>query len=494
MRIRIVKTNSGKYAVQVVSKKEGLLKVHKHIGTYNDKQEKLELLKRAEEYIKNSTGQLELFDDNKFYSLSDIKIIESKPLFLYRILSNIYKKIGFNICGDEIIKDLIIARIYKPSSKRETQEILEEEFNRKYSLKTIYRHLKKTIDLGLKEKFQTALIRFSKEELKDYLELIFYDVTTLYFESNLKTNLKDLGFSKDHRPQDVQILLGLIVNKEGFPIYFDIFNGKTFEGHTLIPMIKDIQNRLKSKRLIVVADAAMISIENMDALEAEKIGFIVGARVSNLSIDKIGAISEKISGKDRAITELVYKGYNLICEYSKKRAKKDKLDIEKQLSNANKAIDNPSKMIKKYRFIKSNGNKYIINKGLIEKAKKLEGIKGFLTNTSLTSKAVIERYHDLWKIENTFRITKSDLKARPIFHRLDDSIKAHLIIVFGALAITKYMEIKTNVSIKKVLKIMSKILTHKVINSKTGKFQYIESDLDDNNLKQQIEILKSLGH
>lgn len=494
MRTRIVPTASGKKAIQVVSKHNGKVTVHKHIGSYSDQEEKVKLLKQAEKYITENTGQENIFDLLKTFRPSDIAISESHPLFVYQLLSAIYDKLGLRDFPDELIKDLIIARIYQPASKLETAEILNDLFGRKYILKTVYRHLKKGLKMGIKESFQKALINFAKESLGDSLRLLFYDVTTLYFESNLKTELKDFGFSKDHRPADTQVVIGLVVGKQGFPLYFDIFAGSTFEGHTFIPVIKNIQQLLGTRDIIVVADAAMISKDNIEKLDDEEIGFIVGARVANLPESLIDSISQRLNCTDSKIITETYRSQRLICEYSQKRAAKDKSDRLKQVTKAETAIFTPSQVTRRFRFLKQKGNRLSLNTELVKKAEKLEGIKGYLTNTDLPETIVIERYNDLWKIEHSFRITKSDLEARPIFHRLNETIKAHLVIVFAGLAISKYIEIKTNLSIKRVLKIAGKVLTHKVTNARTGETAYVETTIEDPELKEKINLLKSLGH
>lgn len=494
MRIRIVSTASGKNAVQVVSKHAGKVTVHKHIGTFSDELEKVRLLKKAEAFIAQSTGQGSLLDLLSLIRLSEIAITQSRPLFLYQLLSAVYDKLGFNNYPDSLIRDLVIARVYSPASKRETQEILSDLFGKSYTLKTVYRHLKKGIEKGLKDSFQKALISFARKDLGDSLKLVFYDVTTLYFDSALKEGLKDFGFSKDHRPLDTQIVIGLVVNKNGFPLYFDVFQGNTFEGHTFLPVIKGILDLLGSADLVVIADSAMISQNNIDKLIAENIGFVVGARVANLPRHLINSISSKLNSENGKITTVDYRGQRLICEYSAKRAAKDKSDRLKQIAKAEGAIIAPAKTIKRFRFVKAKGQTISLNRNLIAKAEKLEGIKGYLTNTQLAEQTVIDRYHDLWRIENSFRLTKSDLEARPIFHRLEETIKAHLVIVFAALAICKYIELKTNMSIRKVLKLADKVLTHKVINPKTGETAYIETTIEDSILKEKINLLKSLGH
>lgn len=495
MRTRIVPTSSGKKAIQVVSKRYGKVTIHKHIGTYSTPEEKAQLLEKAQKFITQTTGQGSLLDLLSTFRPSDIAVSENRPLFVYSLLSSIYDKLGLNIYPDSLIKDLVIARIYQPASKREIQEILSDSFGKNWALITIYRHLKKGMEKGLKDSFQKALIDFVKEDLGDSLKLIFYDVTTLYFESKIKTNLKDFGFSKDHRPTDTQIVVGLVVNRVGFPLYFDVFSGKTFEGHTFINVVKNIQKLLNAKKLVVIADSAMISKDNMDKLDKENIGFVVGARIANLPVRLADYISDKLHGIDgKTVFVKTYLGRHLICCYSLKRAAKDKLDREKQIAKAEDLINSPQKMVSRFKFIKADGSTISLNKELVEKARKLEGIKGYLTNTELSKKIIIDRYHDLWMIENSFRITKNDLEARPIFHRLNETIKAHLVIVFAGLAISRYIEIKTGVSIKKVLKIAEKVLTHKVTNTKTGETAHVETTIEDPDLKEKINLLKSLGH
>ena len=359
---------------------------------------------------------------------------------------------------------------------------------------TIYRHLKVSLKAGLKDTFQKALIEFAGNDLGDNLRLVFYDVTTLYFESAAKVGLKDFGFSKDHRPMDTQIVVGLVVNRDGFPLYFDIFQGNSFEGHTFVPVIKNIQQLLGNTNLVVIADAAMISQDNIDKLIAENIGFVVGARVSNLPANLIDSISSQLNSRDGEVTVTTYRNQRLICEYSSKRAAKDKSDRLKQIAKAEVAISHPSKITNRFRFVKAEGQTVSLNQNLVNKAEKLEGIKGYLTNTGLPEQTVIDRYHDLWRIENSFRITKSDLEARPIFHRLDETIKAHLVIIFAGLAIAKYIEIKSGMSIAKALKLAGKVLTQKVTNITTGESAYVETTIEDPILKEKIDLLKSLGH
>lgn len=494
MRVRVVPTASGKKAIQVVSKHYGKVTIHKHIGTYDTDEEKRQLLEKARDFITQTTGQTSLLDVLSTFRPSEVEITEQYPIFLYQLLSAVYDKLGFGKYPDLLIKDLVIARIYAPSSKRETREILADDFGKNWRLLTIYRHLKVAIEAGLKESFQKALVDFSRNGLGDNLRLVFYDVTTLYFESSTREGLKDFGFSKDHRPFDTQVVVGLVVNSQGLPLYFDVFSGKTFEGHTFIPVIKNIKSLLQTEELVVIADAAMVSKDNIEKLDSEGIGFVVGARIANLSPKLINSISLSLAATDGKIITETYHAHRLICEYSAKRAAKDKSDRLKQVTKAEGVISNPSKITSKFRFVKTEGRKPSLNTELLAKAEKLEGIKGYLTNTKLSEQTIIDRYHDLWRIENSFRLTKSDLEARPIFHRLDETIKAHLVIVFAGLAIARYIELKSNMSIHKALKLAGKVLTQKVTNTVTGETAVVETTIKDSILKEKIELLKSLGH
>lgn len=488
-------TASGKQAVQVVSKRAGVVRVHKHIGSYANEAERVLLYERAHDFIRESTGQISFADYQTSTALADVAVTQSRPLFSYDLLSRCYDKLGFNRYADPVIKDLVIARLYHPASKRGLHEYIHESLGRQYSLRTVYRHLKHSLRDGMKERFQEALIAFAKQDLGDSLQLVFYDVTTLYFDSQVKTALKDFGFSKDHRSADTQIVIGLVVNRQGFPLYFDVFPGKTFEGHTLIDVIENIRALLDASELVVVADAAMLSQDNVDRLVAKGIKFIVGARLANLSVNLIDRIYAQLNKQDNNIAAFIYRGQRLICHYSEKRAYKDRNDRIRQVERAKALIDKPARITGRYRFVKKAKDlTYSVNAELVEKATKLEGVKGYVTNTHLDSQVVMDRYHDLWHIENSFRITKSDLEARPIFHRLDETIKAHMVLVFAELAISKYLEQTTGMSIKKVLQYSNRILTHTIVNTKTGEKTNKETTIENPHVKEVIENLRALGH
>src|SRR5690606_34041740 len=261
----------------------------------------------------------------------------------------------------------------------------------------------------------------------DY-SLLFYDVTTLYFETFEGDDLRKTGFSKDSKSQQPQILVGLMVNKDGFPMAFDIFPGNTFEGHTILPVVKAFIQKNNVKRFTVVADAAMISSYNIKELKAEGIHYIVGARLGNLSQSAFEQLDAKIKREDgKAIRLHTDKGF-LICSFSNARYRKDKYEMEKQILKAQNIIKSPSKNTKA-KFVKTDNKKLQLNEELIKKTAKLLGVKGYFTDLNeqdLPTNKVIERYHELYKVEQAFRVAKSDLESRPIFHFKEDPIKLHL--------------------------------------------------------------------
>lgn len=294
---------------------------------------------------------------------------------------------------------------------------------------------------GFKRQGRTHCPCIFPQTLRFTYELLFYDVTMLYFKAFEQDELRRNGFSKDNKSQQPQILVALMVTKEGFPIAYEVFSGNTFEGHTIIPVIKRFIKKNEVQNFIVVADAAMISDENKAALIENNINYIVGARLGNVSRELIEAIDQSMVREDgNCIRIKTDKGY-LICAYSSVRYRKDKHEMEKQIEKAKYIVSNPSKN-RRLKFTKSRDAKLQLNQKLIDSTQKMLGIKGYYTNLEekeADNKTIIERYHELYKIEQAFRIAKSDLQTRPIFHFKDKPIRLHLLVCFMALITSKHI-------------------------------------------------------
>ncbi len=478
MKIRVVNTASKAKAVQIVRYQNNKRTILQHIGSAHTEAELDELILIAEEWIKDFSKQLSIFPDespNKLIHLNHCTFIGVQYNFFYRQISVIQDKMGFSSLP-LLLNDLVTMRIFEPASKLRSLDLMEQFFGIKHSRKSYYKIAPQCVDL--KEKVEMKVVEFAKEHYSFNFDIVFYDVTTLYFETFEEDDLRKNGFSKDSKSQQPQILVALVVTKEGFPIAFEVFSGNTFEGHTIIPTIQDFIGRNKVKAFTVVADAAMISSENISQLNQNEISYIVGARMGNLSIKLLQTVDKQIVRADgksiRIKTELGY----LICSYSSVRYRKDLYEMNKQIEKAKQVIQVPSKS-KKLKFTKTNDQKLELNDELIEKTKKLLGIKGYYTNLEenmADNRTIIERYHELYKIEQAFRVSKSDLQTRPIFHFKEQPIKLHILICFMALVISKHIELKAGISIRKFIDESKKIVDGQILNHITNKTVIVKAE------------------
>lgn len=478
MKIRVIKTASQAKAVQVVQYRNNKRIVLQHIGSSHTEDALNDLLIIAEEWIKNFSEQLSIFPDenpNRLLHLNHCTFVGVRYNFFYEQIKALQNKIGFDDFP-ALLKDLVTIRIFEPASKLRSLELMEQFFGISHSRKTYYKIAPKCIEL--KRTMEEKVINFAKEYYSFNFDIVFYDVTTLYFEAFEEDDLRKKGFSKDSKSQQPQILIALMVSKEGFPIAYEIFSGNTFEGHTIIPVVKDFIERNNVKEFTVVADAAMISTENVRQLTESNLNYIVGARLGNISADLLTTIDKSISREDgKSIRIKTDNGY-LICSYSSVRYRKDLYEMNKQIEKAKQVIKQPSKS-KKLKFTQTSQNKLELNEKLIEKTKKLLGIKGYYTNLEekmVSNHMVIERYHELYRIEQAFRISKSDLQTRPIFHFKEEPIKLHILICFMALVVSKHIEIKTGVSIRKFIDESKKIADGQILNQITNKIVIVKAE------------------
>ena len=293
----------------------------------------------------------------------------------------------------------------------------------------------------------------------------------MYFETFESDELRKTGFSKDSKSQQPQILVALMVTQDGFPIAYEVFAGNTFEGHTMLPVIEAFIQKHRVRHFTVVADTAMISTTNIAALQKASIHYIVGPRLGNLSAQLTTNIDQSLLREDGKITRLKTENGYLICSFSKQRYKKDKYEMKKQIEKAKPLLSRPSKT-SKVKFLKTEDAKTTLNEELIGKTIKLLGVKGYYTDIeeqTADSKTIIERYHELYRIEQAFRVSKNDLKSRPIFHYREEPIKLHLLICFMALAVSKHIELKGQTSIRAFLTECKKVTDARLINKITKK-------------------------
>jgi hypothetical protein len=492
LHIRVVPTTSGSNAVQVIYYRNRKRVVFKHIGSAKNDDELESLKLVAQDLINNFTPEIPLFEEVKLDNLLLLDKAEFLGVyltFLYEILSKLIAQIGIDKINRQMLMDLVIIRIVDPASKLRSIELLETYFGIKHRRQNFYQSAPEW--LSLKGKIESIIVDFAKEKYAFNFDLLFYDVTTLYFETFEEDRLRKNGFSKDNKSQQPQILVGLMVTKEGFPIAYSVFSGNTFEGHTILPVV----NRFIEKHLVneftVVADAAMISSANIREFVSNNINYIVGARLGNLSNEMIDRIDRKIIREDGQSIRLKSEYGFLICDYSSVRYRKDKYEMEKQIGKAKAIIEAPSKN-KKVKFIKTTGEQLELNQTLIEKSNKLLGIKGYYTNLNeniANNQIIIARYHELYKVEQAFRISKHDLQTRPIFHFKEEPINLHILICFMALVVSKQIELVTGDSIKKFLTECKKVTDARMLNKLTDKETRIRTRLSE----KILDYLRSLN-
>lgn len=402
--------------------------------------EKLTLL--AKQQINELSQQTMLFSsqndevvDQVFASLTNSSIRTVGPELIF---GQIFDFIGFNKIDNEMFRHLVISRLAFPLSKLKTIDYLFRYQGVALDIDAVYRFLDK---LNNKLKTQVEQIAFTRtlQILQGTISVVFYDITTLYFEASDKDDLRKTGFSKDGKHQNPQIFIGLLVGLGGYAITCDIYEGNTYEWHTLIPFIEKMNEKFKIGMSVVVADAGLLSNESIKALDEKGYEYIIGARVKNES-EKIKAQILNHSFGDGATISIKKKGTTrLIINYSSSRSKKDGYNRKRGLSRL-------EKQVKVDRLTKSNinsrgYNKYLKLNGEISieidyekynKDQEWDGLKGYITNTKLTDEQVMENYKNLWQIEKAFRMSKTDLRIRPIYHRLRDRIEAHICISFAA--------------------------------------------------------------
>ncbi len=446
--IRKVKTTSGAIAVQIAYKQNGKIVKIIHIGSAHTEKELNILLAIARKRLQ--ANQLALFPEAQPSLRVGIK--RSFSDLLWNILREQYHKVGFNRLNDEAFEALCIARIVEPTSKLDSLRVLADLGVGPIDQNKLYRSLAKAADQDYRKTISQAC--FEHISRQDGLTLILYDVTTLHFEIQEEDDYRKPGLSKERRLEP-QIIIGLLVDQNGFPLGLHSFEGNKAETKTILPVIEAFQAQHGLTKVTIVADAAMLSAANLAALTEDGYTYIVGSRLHKVPYD-IAEYQKTGEMSDQQIVVSHQEGYRVIYQYRAKRAALDLRNIEKQVAKAKKALSGqiPANRTK---FLSIKAKSKQLNQKLIDKARALAGIKGYVTNLDIPDQEVIAHYHQLFQVEATFRMAKSDLKARPIFHRKRDAIEAHLTIVFAALAIGRNIEYQTGISIKQFVKLLRPI-------------------------------------
>lgn len=457
MFVRKKHNKSGVISIQILEKVAGKSTLVKTVGSSSNLEEVEELFRQGKQLIPELKGQTSFYFDKAneahlvdlfFNGIRELNLVGPELL-----LGKLFDNIGFNAIKDDLFRHLVITRLIYPVSKLKTTDYLLKYKGVTVDVDRIYRYLDK-LNNTQKELIQKISYDHTLKVLNNEISIVFYDVTTLYFEAEEEDDLRKTGFSKDGKHSQPQIVLGLLVSKGGYPLAYEIFDGKKFEGHTMLTIVDSFKKKYDISNMVVVADAGLMSNSNIIELQEKNYEYIIGARIKNESklIGQQILSSQLQNGESIAIIK--DENSRIIISYSESRAKKDAANRKKGLEKLEKNIKSGN--LTKQHINNRGYNKYLKMKGnakiSIDKKKytedgKWDGLKGYVTNTKLSKDEIIESYNHLWQIEKAFRISKSDLKIRPIFHRLKGRIEAHICIAFCAYKI--YKELERQLKIKK---------------------------------------------
>jgi Transposase DDE domain len=501
--VRTVKTSSGATAVQIVySYHRGSRKIE-HIGSAHD-DAGLELLKAvARQRLAAGQGELDLGLERtgpagRGAGGGPLPITSTRMEHLWQALSRGYDELGFGRAakGDEVFRQLVLARIIEPVSKLDSLRVLEEAGITPVSYATLRRRL----PAYAKEPWRQGLsAACAAHAALGPASLVLYDVTTLYFETDQGDGFRESGFSKERRLEP-QITVGLLTDASGFPLMVSAFEGNRAETKTMLPVIEAFMAAHQLPDVTVVADAGMISEANQKAIEAAGLSFILAAKIPHLPYvvaqwrrehpdepipDGHIFTQPWPAGPDGGRRDQV-----IYYQYKADRARRTLLGIDEQVKKAEQAVTGKAP-VKRNRFIQLSGGTRAVNRELEAKARALAGIKGYVTNlracpdgTPVTAEFVIGSYHQLFQIEKSFRMAKSDLQARPIYHRKRDPIEAHLTIVLAALAVSRWIEARTGWSIRKFVKTARR---YKTIGIQAGTHTFTAADPLPDDLRDALD-------
>lgn len=480
MFVRKKKNKSGVISVQIIDKSSGKYKVLKTIGSSSIDAEVADYYQQGVDYISHYKGQQTFnFSTHDFKETVKQSIRNISIEGVHMLLGRIYTEIGFDTVCNDLLKQLVLVRLSHPSSKLKTTQYLHRYFTVDIKEDRIYRYLDK-IYSDYKETLQQISYEHTKKVLGGIVSVVFYDVTTIYFQIDDEDEIRKRGFSKEGRHQNPQIVLGLLVGVEGYPLAYEVHEGNKFEGHTMLPIIDAFKDRYDLEKLVVVADSGLLSSANVKDLQQKGYEFILGARIKNESKpikEKILALN--LEDKSSAVIPKT-DGTRLIVGYTERRAKKDRYNRERGLMKLEQKIKS-GKLTKSSinnrgynKYLQLKGNVTIsVNREKFEEDAAWDGLKGYLTNTTLTRQEIINNYGQLWKIEKAFRVSKHDLKIRPIYHRLQKRIEAHITINFVAYKVYKELErqlkLKTdNMSPEKAIDIAKSIYAIEIVDPSSG--------------------------
>ena len=455
-------TSRNSTCFQIGEKREGRFKMILHVGCATEPVQIEALRMKALQLLHDEQRryQLDLFPSTST-SLPTAKLSGWQITGYHRVFGKVYDSIGF---PHNLLRDLVIARIAHPKSKAATVRYMGNYLGIPIKKDVVYRFLD-TLD---KRKLTQIAFDFVSRNHPKGISVCFYDVTTLYFETTVEDEFRQKGFSKDHRMDMPQILIGLFVDSRGYPFDIHWFEGKTFEGHTFSQAMNSIQSQYKFSTLTVVADAGMLSENNLRYLQERGIRYIVGARLKSLS----DSLTEEILThpfSTQSFYQTILKKQRFIVDFSEQRAHQDKKNRERTLLRLREKLSQKKTIIKKSKYLKLIGKQKVvgIDEAQILYDQKFDGLKGYYTNLEeeIAVTDIMDQYRQLWHVEKAFRMSKHDLCERPIYHSQPNRIKAHILLCFVSLLVLKETETqlrKLNCTVEKAMELLGQVGQGKV--------------------------------
>jgi hypothetical protein len=419
-------------------------------------------------------------------------------------LAAAYDRLGFDqASGDEVFRQLVLARIIEPTSKQDSLRVLAETgVDPVPSYATLKRRLPGWATEGFRRKLAAAC---AQHAALGPGSLVLFDVSTLYFETDAGDGFREPGFSKERRLEP-QITIGLLTDAAGFPLTVEAFEGNTAETTTMLPTITAFMAAHQLSEVTVVADAGMISAGNKAAVEAAGLSFILGTKIPDIPYvvqvwrrehpdqappDGLILTQPWPAGPhDQRRDQVIY------YQYRTDRARRTLRGIDEQVTKAERAVAGKVP-VKRNRFIRLVGADKSVNRALEAKARALAGWKGYTTNlttcpdtTPVTAEFVIGAYHRLFQIEASFRMSKHDLAARPIYHRKRESIEAHLTVVLAALAVGRLVEDRTGWSIRRFVRTARR---YRTVQIRAGQHLITAADPLPDDLRDALNAINQPG-
>lgn len=495
--LRTVKNNQGKEYLRIVEsyREDGKTKqrIVANLGRVDtiSPQEAENIVRKLLEIfeIRNyiNSKEVEESGDKKNYGIKAIVDKLFEKYNMNQFFEKVDKKVKFDV--EKLLKIMVMNRIVEPRSKLGIYNNLEYygfkrfEGDEGIALQWLYRAL--DVLSEKKEEIEKHMYRQRMNLFNSKVDIVFYDVTTLSFETQQMNEILQMGYSKDKKFNESQVVLGMSIDQDKMPVSFEIYPGNTFEGHTFKDAIETMKSRYNLGKVILVSDRGMMSRNNIEVVENSEYEFIVGKSIKQLKkLDIFEGEFEEIS-EGIKYREIGYEEKRLLIIYSEERAKKDKNDRNRLIEKAKKMLAEGNVESKDKRgarkYIKEQTKqKYKLDIDKIERDKKYDGYYGIITNTKLNPKQIIEQYHTLWKVEETFRTLKNHLEIRPVFHWTEKRIKGHIVMSFVAYIMQRTLELELE---------RNKIeYSHEKVREAIKKMEYIEFKTSQQNFAIRTHI------